>query len=136
MILSARRRMKSEDGQAAVEFALIVPILLVFLLAIIEVGIAFSHYVTLTDAARVGARKAILVRIGGATPTDATQAVRDAAAGLDQSQLGVNVDDSAWNVSGSQITVTATYPYALNIPLIGLSLMSGTITAKAEERLE
>src|SRR5438309_1177691 len=99
--------MKSESGQAAVEFALVVPILLVFLLAIIEVGIAFSHYVTLTDAARVGARRAILVRIGGATPQEATQAVRDAAGGLDQSQLQVSVDDPAWNVTGSQITVTA-----------------------------
>jgi Flp pilus assembly protein TadG len=128
--------MKSESGQAAVEFALILPILLVFLLAIIEVGVAFSHYVTLTDATRVGARKAILVRLGGSTPADSTQAVRDAAGGLDQTQLGVTVDDSSWNVSGSQITVTATYPYTLNIPLLGLSLMSGTITAKAEERLE
>ena len=36
-----------------------------------------SNYIKLTDAARVGARKAIAVRLGGVTPTDATQAVRD-----------------------------------------------------------
>lgn len=134
--MSRRRSVTSESGQAAVEFALIVPVLLIFLLGIIEVGIAFSNYVTLTDAARVGARKAIVVRVGGATPADATQAVRDAAGSLDQSHLGVTVDDPDWTTSGTQITVTATYPYTLDIPLIGLSLMSGTITAKAEERLE
>lgn len=134
--MSARRTIRSESGQAAVEFALVLPILFVFLLAIIQVGIAFSHYVMLTDATRVGARKAILVRIGGATPDQAIQAVRDAAGGLDQNQLQVSVDDSDWNLSGSQITVTASYPYVFDIPLLGLSLMSGTITTKAEERLE
>jgi Flp pilus assembly protein TadG len=134
--VSARRNKQSESGQAAVEFALVVPILLVFLLAIIEVGIAFSHYVTLTDAARVGARKAITVRIGGTTPDDSAQAVRDAAGGLDQSQLEVSVDDPDWSTSGSQITVTASYPYTFDIPLLGLSVMSGTITTKAEERLQ
>src|SRR5437763_3966436 len=119
----------SESGQAAVEFALVLPLLVVFLLGIVEFGIAFSHYLTLTDAARVGARKAITVRIGGTTPDGAKQAVRDAAGGLDQGHLDVNVNDSDWRTAGSQITVTATYPYTINIPLLGMSLVSGTLTA-------
>jgi len=127
---------RAERGQTAVEFALVLPLLLVLLLGIIQFGVAFSHYVTLTDAARVGARKAITVRVDGTTPYDATKAVRDAAGGLDQSQLQVNVDDPSWTTSGSQITVTATYPYKIDIPLLGLSVVSGTLTAKAEERLE
>ncbi|MBV8598852.1 MAG: pilus assembly protein [Actinobacteria bacterium] len=130
------RDIRSEGGQAAVEFALVLPLMIVLLLAIVEFGIAFSHYVTLTDAARVGARKAITVRIGGTTPSEAAQAVRDAAGGLDQSQLQVSVDDSQWAVSGSQITVTASYPYRIDIPLLGLSVVSGTLTARAEEPLE
>jgi len=109
---------------------------MVLLLAIIEVGIAFSHYVTLTDAARVGARKAIEVRVGGATPGDAVQAVRDAAGSLDQSDLNVNVTDPDWSAPGSEITVTATYPYSINIPLLGMSVASGLITATAQERLQ
>ena len=104
MDAASRRRvtLRGEDGQAAVEFALVLPILLVFLLAIVEVGIAFSHYVMLTDAARVGARKAITVRIGGATPADAKQAVVDAAGGLDPSQLQVSVDDLTWGVRSEE----------------------------------
>src|ERR1700746_3995762 len=105
--MPASRHIRSERGQAAVEFALVVPLLMVLLLGIVEFGVAFSHYVTLTDATRVGARKAITVRIGGTTPDDAKQAVIDAAGDLDQSQLQVNVDDPAWTTSGSQITVTA-----------------------------
>jgi Flp pilus assembly protein TadG len=131
-----RADIRAEQGQAAVEFALVVPLLLVLLLGIVEFGIAFSHYVTLTDAARVGARKAITVRIGGGTPTDAAQAVRDAAGGLTASDLQVTVVDSDWTTSGSQITVTATYPYSINIPLLGMSIVSGTLTAQAKERLE
>jgi Flp pilus assembly protein TadG len=127
---------RSERGQAAVEFALVLPILAVLLLAIIEVGIAFSHYVTLTDAARVGARNAIQVRVGGTTPANAVQAVRDAAGSLDQTDLTVNVDDPNWNAPGSQITVTASYPYRIDIPLLGMSVATGTITATAEERLQ
>ena len=134
--MTARRDIRSEPGQAAVEFALVLPLLLVLLLGIVQFGIAFSHYVTLTDAARVGARKAITVRIGGTSPDDAKQAVRDAAGDLDQTDLQVNVDDSSWTTSGSQITVTATYPYSIDIPLLGLNVVSGTMTAKAEERLE
>src|SRR5581483_10670738 len=117
--MRAWAHIRAERGQAAVEFALVLPLLLVLLLGIVQFGIAFSHYVTLTDAARVGARKAITVRIGGTSPDDAKQAVRDAAGDLDQTDLQVNVDDSSWTTSGSQITVTATYPYSIDIPLLG-----------------
>jgi Flp pilus assembly protein TadG len=134
--VASRADIHDERGQSAVEFALVLPLLLVFLLGIVEFGITFSHYVTLTDAARVGARKAITVRISGTTPEAARQAVRDAAGGLDQGQLDVNVDDSDWASAGSQITVTATYPYTINIPLLGMSVVSGTLNATAKERLE
>src|SRR5581483_7955431 len=134
--MRAWAHIRAERGQAAVEFALVVPLLLVLLLGIVEFGIAFSHYVTLTDATRVGARKAITVRVSGTSPDDAKQAVRDAAGDLDQNHLNVNVadpTDPSWSTSGSQITVTATYPYTIDIPLLGLKVMSGTLTATAEE---
>ena len=136
MIAAGAKKFHGERGQTAVEFALVLPTLVVLLLAIIQVGIAFNNYVTLTDAARAGARKAIVVRVGGATTDSAKQAVRDAAGDLDQSTLGVDVTDPTWNLAGSQVTVTATYPYEINIPLLGLSVMSGTMTATAKERLE
>jgi len=130
---------RSERGQAAVEFALVLPLLIVLFLGIVEFGIAFNNYVTLTDAARVGARNAITMRVGGTTVDEAKQAVRSAAGDLNQSKLDVNVDDPTdpnFQTAGSQITVTATYPYTIDIPLLGLSLMSGTLTSTAAERLE
>ena len=44
------------------EFALILPILVLLLFGIIQFGIAFNHYLTVTDAARAGARKAVVSR--------------------------------------------------------------------------
>lgn len=49
-----RRRL--EDGAAAVEFALVVPLLLLVMLAIIDFGWIFNQQLSLTAAAREGAR--------------------------------------------------------------------------------
>ncbi len=48
---------KNENGQAVVEFALIMPFLLLFLLGIVEFGRAWNEHEVLTDATREGARK-------------------------------------------------------------------------------
>ena len=134
--MTAARTLQGEQGQAAVEFALITPLLVGLLLAVIQIGITFHDYVTLTDAARAGARQAIVARFSGGSLTDAQQAVRNSGSDLNQSKLGVTVTDPTWNTAGSLVTVTATYPYQINIPLLGLTLMSGTLTATAKERLE
>jgi Flp pilus assembly protein TadG len=134
--VASSTHLRSERGQALVEFAFVLPILAGLLLGVIQVGMLLNNYINLTDAARVGARKAISVRLGGVTPDDAAQAVRDSAGSLKQDQLTVTVDDPDWNAPGSEITVTATYPYTIDIPLIGLTITSGTITATAKERLE
>lgn len=49
-------RRRSEDGAAAVEFALIVPLLLLVMLTIIDFGWIFNQQLSLTAAAREGAR--------------------------------------------------------------------------------
>jgi Flp pilus assembly protein TadG len=134
-----RRRIASEQGQTAVEFALVAPFIVVLLLAVIQFAVAFHNYVTLTDAARAGARRAIVARFGGGNFDEAKQAVRDAAAGLDQSQLNqpgaIDVSSPAMD-AGSLVTVTVKYPYAISIPLLGMTVSSGTLTAVAKERLE
>ena len=130
------RVVRDQRGQTAVEFALVAPILIVLLLGIIQVGIAFHDYVTITDAARAGARKAVVARFTGGTTATTEQAVRNAASDLDQSKLGVNVNPPALTTAGSTVTVTATYPYSIDIPLLGLTVMSGNLTATAKEDLE
>ena len=131
---------RKEDGQTAVEFALIAPLLIVLLLAIIQFGVAFHNYVTITDAARAGARKAIVARFGGGNFDAAKQTVRDAASSLDQTELNkagaIDITDPGGMVAGTQVTVTVKYPFKIDIPLIGITVTDGTLTAVAKEELE
>lgn len=55
-----RRRSSNRSGQALVEFALTVPILMLLVVGVIEFGRLMSAYQTITDTAREAARRAAL----------------------------------------------------------------------------
>jgi Flp pilus assembly protein TadG len=132
-----RTRFHREDGQAAAEMALILPLLAALLLAIAQFGIAFNNYITLTDATRTGARKAAVSRFVGDQGASAEDAVRSAASNLKQSGPGSLVVDATatnWKVPGSEVTVTASYPYSINI--LGWTVAAGSLTSTTKERLE
>jgi len=124
--------LSSQKGQSLTEFAIALPILILLLFSVIQFGIIFNNYVTLTDATRAGARKAAVSR-QLANPSAATiQAVRDSASDLKQTDLNVTVTSAF--AAGSDVTVTATYPYSLK--LIGLPIKSGLLSSTTEERVE
>jgi Flp pilus assembly protein TadG len=50
------KRLHDERGQTMVEFAIVLPVLCLLLFGAIQFGILFNNYVTITDAARAGAR--------------------------------------------------------------------------------
>ena len=134
--MPSRRRirdLRSEQGQTAVEFALLAPMLVVLLLGVVQVGVAFNRYLTVTDAARAGARKAVVLRFSGGSVDDVKQAVRDAAPGLDTIKLKIDVVAPSWS-SGSDVTVTVRYPY--DIGLLGWVVASGDVTSAIKERIE
>ena len=58
----SQQNLRDERGQAIVEFAIVASMLLVLLLGIAQFGIAFNHYLTLTDAVRTGARQGAVSR--------------------------------------------------------------------------
>jgi Flp pilus assembly protein TadG len=66
---------RRQDGQAVVEMALILPVLLLLIVGILKFGFLYNNYITLTDAVRVGSRELALGR--GATDP-CTAAVRRA----------------------------------------------------------
>ena len=53
-----RRRLRSERGQAAVEFAMVVPLLCLFIVAILHFGKVMNYWLDLNHVASEGARKA------------------------------------------------------------------------------
>jgi Flp pilus assembly protein TadG len=134
-----------EDGQAVVEFALVLPLLCGLLLGIVQFGIIFNTYETITDAGRVGARKAAISRFVGDNGAGAVIATQQAAGDLDQSKLGVDIQSCApgtypcagaqdWATTGNEVTVKVTYPYSISI--LDWTIASGNLTTITKERLE
>jgi Flp pilus assembly protein TadG len=128
------KRMKTETGQTLAEFALTVPLLLVLLLGIFQFGVAFNNYVTLTDAVRAGARKAVVSRLSGDPAGACRDEILAAADNLDQSKLEPTISClSSWS-SGSDVTVHADYPF--DISLLGWVVVSGRLNSTVKERVE
>jgi Flp pilus assembly protein TadG len=132
--VSLTPRLRKEDGQSIVEFAFVLPILLALVLGIVQFGIVFNNYVTITDATRVGARKAAVSRFLGDNGAAASTATYSSAAGLDPVKLVVTVTSTSWTTPGADVSVTATYPYSINI--LGWVVKAGNLSSTTHERLE
>ncbi|MCA1564020.1 MAG: pilus assembly protein [Acidobacteria bacterium] len=129
-----RAHKKSERGQTMVEFALVLPIFVVLLFGIVQFGIAFNNYITLTDAARAGARKAAVSRNSTDPAGQCKAAVMAAADNLDSAVLGPTVSCASTWAPGSEVTVHAEYPY--EISLLDWAVFSGQLTTTMKERVE
>lgn len=116
-----------------VEFVIVAPVLFLLLFGVIQFGIVYNNYLTITDATRVGARKAAVSRTAANPEGLAEAAVRQAAADLDPGRLNVTVVETAWT-PGGDVTVTASYPYDVN--LLGLVVSSGRLRSATTERIE
>jgi Flp pilus assembly protein TadG len=123
-----------------VEFALVIPLLLLLIFGIIQFGMLFNNYLALTDAVRVGARQAAVSRTLP-DPVATTRAkLEKAAVNLDTTKLTISVDPynpedgtATW-AQGGDVTVKASYPYAIN--LFGMVVLSGDIESETTERVE
>jgi Flp pilus assembly protein TadG len=123
---------RNERGQTLTEFAFVLPLVALLLFGVIQFGIVFHQYVTLTDAVRAGARQGAVGRHTADPSGSAEDRVRESAADLDQSKLSVSVS-STWE-QGEDVSVTGTYPY--NISLLGFVVKSGNLTSTTTERVE
>jgi Flp pilus assembly protein TadG len=130
--MSKRFNFKNQQGQSMTEFALVLPILVFLLFGVIQFGIVFNNYITVTDAVRAGARKGSVGRHLPNPSAAVVQSVRDASNGLKQSDLNVTVA-SSWQ-QGEEVTVTGSYPYSIS--LLGLVVKSGRLTSTTKERVE
>jgi Flp pilus assembly pilin Flp len=126
---------RDEDGAAAVEFALLLPLIVLLLFGIIEFGLAFNTRIQATNAAREGARMAIVGignwgDVGGGTSF--WQAVQQDAGLADIENCVLSTED----VVGGTLTVTFDYPLDLAIPFMPNPPSWQTGTARATMRIE
>ncbi len=134
------RRKNGEKGQALVEFALLVPIFLLLLFAIVDFGMGFYSWITVTNSAREGARLGAVL----ATQQQIVDRVYQTAdLPNEATQMTVTVTN-AQGQPGQSVVVKVDYKYDLITPLSGIvSFVSGdilgptlTFSSTAEMRLE
>jgi Flp pilus assembly protein TadG len=115
------RGLASQDGQALVEFALVIPILLLLILGLVEFSRAWNIQQVLTDAARESLRSSVV-----ANPDFSYQAMRGL---IDQSLLRASLDPQLAEVSvdgwktgtgtPARIRIDYRYDFGFFAPLLG-----------------
>ena len=101
---------RSEDGQELVEYAILLPVLLLLLFGIMEAGGLIYSYNTIANAAREGAR------YGATHPGDSAgveDAARRLASGLMAEALTVDT-----TMDGTRVRVEVSYSYGLTVAMI------------------
>ncbi|GAP54228.1 tade family protein [Arthrobacter sp. Hiyo6] len=117
-------RKRNEKGAAAVEFALILPVLLLILIGIVEFSLAFNAQLSLNQAAREGARYMAIHN----NALDAATAASNAAGRLAPSTVTTTFTVTGGGSScAPNKQVTATTSYTLQTVTGFLDAFTGTI---------
>ena len=106
-----RQLRNDKRGQAMVEFAIVLPLLLILLIGVFEFGRAWNVYHAVTDAARLGARSAVVA--DPVTTQDSVYAIIKRAlrrASIDTTAATITL--TGWRSgSGTPATVNIQVPY-------------------------
>ncbi len=125
--MTASGRDRSDRGAAAVEFALIVPVLLLLLLGIVEFGRAYHAQLSVSAAAREAVRVMAIDNDVDAAVSTARNAAASLVPPVDEDLVVVTPEQCA---PGIDVTVVIEYPmvfitgaFAPDITLTGIGVM-------------
>lgn len=119
---------KKEKGQSMVEFALVIPVLLLIVIGIIEFGFMFSSYLTLTNASREAVR---FISLGG-DDVSAILRANNVAVNTDPNRMEINISPTSSNRSrGDSVTVEIIYAYDFLTPFMD-ALMGNNFNLRVE----
>jgi Flp pilus assembly protein TadG len=137
-----RRRLSSQRGAELIEFALILPVLLVVMAGILDMGFLFKDWEVVTNAAREGARAAALP---GWVTSDVELRVNKylAGGGLEGAATTtvapVTVTVGARTINAVKVTVSYPHAYLILGPVVQMiqgSVADITLKAAATMRTE
>ncbi|MHB0977403.1 MAG: TadE/TadG family type IV pilus assembly protein [Candidatus Aquicultorales bacterium] len=123
-----RRRLHDAKGASSVEFAILMPVLILILFGIVEFGLAYRDYLSITHAAREGAR---LAAVGDFSETEIAK--RAYPVSPSSISLAYRSPDGAPR-HGYPVEVTVRYDRPLNIPMFGKTTVR--MSSTAEMRVE
>lgn len=118
---------RPDRGQAAVELALVLPLLVLVLLAVVQVALVLRAQLLVVHAAREGARAAAVDPADDAAVVGAL-----AATPLPIDRVEVRVVDAG----GGRVRVEVEHRAATDLPLVGPLLGDVTLRASATMRVE
>jgi len=129
-------RLSGQGGQSTVEFALVLPFLLVVFMLLAQAVMVLRAQIVVTGAAREGARKAVETASGAMIQG----AVLKAATGLDPQRLQMAVE-CPQRRRGQPVTVRVSYRVPLYLPVLGKLFpadltVSGASTMRVENDRE
>ena len=136
-MIRMRERLQREDGVAAVEFAIVSMVFLLFLYGIITYGFIFGLDQSMNHAAEEGARAAIskTTEADAITHAEATALDRLSWLGgrIQASDIDATVADCVNDTSFRCITVTITYPWSTRpiVPRLATLPQPGQLVATA-----
>ncbi|MHA6668501.1 TadE/TadG family type IV pilus assembly protein [Homoserinimonas sp. A447] len=117
--MTASQKAADDSGAAAVEFALILPVLILLLMGLIEFSLLFNTQISLTQAAREGARTMAIHNdpaVAQAATINAAPSVNPAIAAGD---ITITPTDCT---AGTTVTVTINYNAGLLTGFFGVTL--------------
>jgi len=110
-----KRLKEGRQGQALVELALALPILIFLVMGIIECGRIFNSYLVITNASREGARAGIT----GDSDTEIRARVKDAATTLALTDSDITITpEQSLRSRGVPLTVKINYSVTLFTPVL------------------
>ena len=118
-------RTRSDRGQASVELALVLPVLVLFLLALVQTALVARDEVLVQDAARAAVREASVDAGEGRVVAAARRTLR-----------GVDVEVHRSNGVGRPVVVVVRYHDHTNLPLVGALYPDVVLHATATMRAE
>lgn len=122
------RRGRTDEGQAAVELALVLPLVLLLLLFVVQVALIARDQVLVVHAAREGARAAAV----DPRPGVARRAILGETA-LKPARLAV---ETSYREGSVTVTVAVRYRSVTDLPLVGPLIPDLPVGAKATMRVE
>lgn len=120
----------SSGGQSTAELAVLLPVMMILILTVVQVGLVARDHVSVQHAAREAARSVSLSPEVGT----ARRGVQDAATGLDTDRLMVSL--SGGNASGDVATVHVSYEAPTEVPIVGRLVGDVLVTGEAAVRVE
>ena len=123
------RRSRQQNGQSLVEFTLVVPLLLLSLVGISDLGRVMYYYVAISNACVEGARQATNPLSSDASIRTAVQ--DESSPLITIASSDITISPSPMRTAGQPVTVTARYRFTAVTPLISRIWGGGSLVIQS-----